>query len=42
MRQNPKKRHPERWTGETRDWNLKGEVWLNPERTQPDELKKAA
>ncbi|WP_429499430.1 IS3 family transposase [Robbsia andropogonis] len=37
-----KKRHPERWTGETRDWNLKGEVWLNPERTQPDELKKAA
>ena len=37
-----KQRHPERWTGETRDWNLKGEVWLNPERNQPGELQKAA
>ena len=37
-----KEQHPERWTGETRDWNLKGEVWLNPERSQPEELRKAA
>lgn len=37
-----KQLHPERWTGETRDWNLKGEVWLNPERDQPGELQKAA
>ena len=27
-----KKAHPERWTGETRDWSLDEEVWLNPER----------
>jgi putative transposase len=37
-----KKRRPERWTGETRDWNLKNEVWLNPDRNQPEELQKAA
>ena len=37
-----KERHPERWTGETRDWNLKDEVWLNPERNQPEELRNAA
>jgi len=24
--------HPERWSRETRDWTLKDEVWLNPER----------
>ncbi len=27
-----KERHPERWTGTARDWNLKDEVWLKPER----------
>ena len=37
-----KKERPERWTGATRDWNLKGEVWLNPERDQPVESRKAA
>jgi hypothetical protein len=28
-----KARHPERWTGSTRDWTLDDEVWLNPERS---------
>ena len=37
-----KQERPERWTGETRDWNLKGEVWLNPEQDQPVESRKAA
>ncbi len=37
-----KQRHPERWTGSTRDWKLKGEVWLNPERNQPEKLRKSA
>jgi len=37
-----KAQRPERWTGKTRDWNLKGEVWLNPERSQPEVLRKAA
>ena len=37
-----KERRPERWTGKTRDWNLQGEVWLNPERSQPEELRNAA
>ena len=37
-----KQRHPERWTGSTRDWELKDEVWLNSERNQPEELRKAA
>lgn len=27
-----KLRHPERWSGATRDWTLEEEVWLNPER----------
>jgi putative transposase len=37
-----KQRRPERWSGATRDWELKDEVWLNPERNQPEELKQAA
>jgi hypothetical protein len=37
-----KQRHPERWTGSTRDWELKDEVWLNPERNQPEELRQVA
>jgi len=37
-----KQRHPERWTGTTRNWALKNEVWLNPERNQPEVLKQAA
>ena len=26
-------RHPTRWSGETRNWQQVGSVWLNPERT---------
>lgn len=37
-----KQRRPERWSGATRDWSLKDEVWLNPERDQPEILKQAA
>jgi putative transposase len=37
-----KERHPERWSGETRNWVLKDEVWLNPERVQPEIVKQAA
>lgn len=35
-------RNPTRWTQQTRNWKLKDEVWLNPERIQPGELKHAA
>jgi hypothetical protein len=28
--------------GATRDWKLQDKVWLNPERNQPEDLKKAA
>lgn len=27
-------RHPERWSGEIRNWDVVGEVWLNPEKTE--------
>lgn len=37
-----KERHPERWSGDTRDWKLEDEVWLNPERKTPEILKQAA
>jgi putative transposase len=37
-----KERRPERWTGATRDWKLKEEVWLNPERESPEILKQVA
>ena len=30
------------WTGTARDWQLSDEVWLNPERKLPEELRKAA
>lgn len=30
-----KKQHPERWSGNTRNWEATGEVWLNP----PKELR---
>lgn len=41
-----KQRHPQRWSGETRNWTPVKEVWLNPER-QPkqevqEEMKQAA
>jgi putative transposase len=37
-----KQRCPERWSGPTRNWQLKNEVWLNPERADPALLKLAA
>ncbi len=37
-----KQRCPERWSGATRNWKLKDEVWLNPERSQPEIVKQAA
>lgn len=37
-----KQRCPERWSGATRNWKLKDEVWLNPERAEPELLKLAA
>jgi transposase InsO family protein len=37
-----KQRRPERWSGATRNWKLKDEVWLNPERAEPGLLKLAA
>ena len=27
-----RERHPERWSGDIRDWSLESVVWLNPER----------
>ena len=37
-----KQRHPERWSGATRNWELKDEVWLNQKRNQAGELLLAA
>lgn len=37
-----KLRHPERWSGATRNWKLNDEVWLNPERQPVEGLLKAA
>ena len=37
-----KKLHPERWSGQTRNWKLRNEVWLNPERLELEAIKKAA
>src|SRR5471030_2911011 len=35
-------RNPRRWSLNTRDWTLEDQVWLNPERIRPEELKQAA
>ena len=38
-----KSKHPERWSGDIRNWEPVGEVYLNPEKKQPEtEGKKAA
>lgn len=29
-----RQRHPERWSGQTRNWSPVGEVWLNPENLE--------
>jgi putative transposase len=31
-----KSNHPERWSGNTRNWNLVEEVYLNPEKKQSE------
>ncbi len=37
--QEAKEKHPERWSGETRNWTPVGNVTLNPEK---DEIRDAA
>ncbi|SFY46432.1 Integrase core domain-containing protein, partial [Burkholderia sp. NFPP32] len=37
-----KARNPQRWSCSTRNWELKDEVWLNPEHTPRAELKQCA
>jgi len=37
-----KKRNPQRWSQNTRNWKLENQVWLNPERIRPEDLKQAA
>jgi hypothetical protein len=37
-----RERNPWRCSRSTRNWKLKDEVWLNPERVQPEELKQFA
>jgi len=32
-----KAKHPERWSGKTRDWSIPAEVWLNPEKPKDKE-----
>jgi putative transposase len=34
-----KQRHPERWSGETRNWTPVGEVWLNPDNSAPEQAR---
>ena len=36
-----KAKHPERWSGETRNWDLPNEVWLNPENVKKESKKVA-
>jgi len=36
-----RERHPNRWSGEIRNWVLTEKVWLNPEKEQSD-LKQSA
>jgi putative transposase len=35
-------RNPQRWSQGIRNWKLEDQVWLNPERIQPEALKQAA
>lgn len=34
-----KSRNPRRWSRNVRNWNLDGQVWLNPERIRPEKLQ---
>jgi transposase InsO family protein len=40
--QDAKNRNPQRWSQGTRNWQLEDQVWLNPERIRPEEVKQAA
>jgi hypothetical protein len=40
--QDARNRNPGRWSQDTRNWKLEGQVWLNPERIQPEALQQAA
>jgi len=35
-------RNPGRWSRDTRNWKLKDQAWLNPERIQREILKQVA
>lgn len=37
-----KKRNPQRWSQNTRNWKRDDQVWLNPERIRPEALQQAA
>ena len=37
-----KKRNPQRWSQGARNWKPVDQVWLNPERIRPEDLKQAA
>lgn len=37
-----KRRHPERWSGSTRDWALPQVVWLNPAKSMPEAANDAS
>lgn len=37
-----RKRHPQRWSQDVRNWKLENQVWLNPERIRPEALQQAA
>jgi putative transposase len=36
-----KAKHPSRWTGKTRDWSISNEVWLNPEKSQVEDIQQS-
>ena len=40
--QKARAQHPERWSQNLRNWDLPTEVWLNPERVNPEPLSEAA
>lgn len=40
--QKARAQHPERWSQNIRNWDLPTEVWLNPERVNPESLSEAA
>jgi putative transposase len=37
-----KQKHPERWSGDIRDWSLEKTAWLNPETNETEKQLKVA